>query len=109
MWAHPDPRRVGRLSLGMMSSNNFLTTEGSSFLVEYALVYPEKVPTNTSKYLQPYSPGFSSMKSTSQLTPGCIPLSLLPIPAFVQDLAFTRWYGGQWVTTSSVWVLDQTP
>ena len=61
-----DPIRIGNPYLGMMSSNIFFaTTCAVSRLVGKASVHPEKVSTNTSKYLYLYLPGFTSVKSIS--------------------------------------------
>ena len=59
--------------LGRISPSVFLTT-----VCAKALVDPEKVSTGTNVGLDPYLPGFTSVKSVSQWAPGLVPICQEP-------------------------------
>ena len=61
-----------------------------SCLVGKASTHPEKVSTNTRRYLWPYFPGLASVKLTYQYIPYRSPLGLLPCLLWA-SWAFTCW------------------
>ena len=66
--------------------------------------HPEKVSMNTNRYLYPYLPGFTSVKSTSQQAPGLVPHSLIPWVAG-WGTAFVSWHALQFDTMSPIIIL----
>lgn len=61
----------------------FLTTVCAfSCLVGKVTVHPEKISTNTIKYLQLYLPNFTSVKAISQWVSNLGPLCQEPLPLF---------------------------
>jgi hypothetical protein len=94
-----EPRVSGMPYLGMISSSKTLaTTWAVSCFVGKASTQPEKVSIRTNKYLYPYLPGFTSVKSTSQLWPGALPCTCVPVCRSPFLLGFIVWHLAQWST-----------
>jgi hypothetical protein len=94
-----EPRVSGMLYLGMISSSKTLaTTWAVSHFVGKASTQPEKVSIRTNKYLYPYLPGFTSVKSTSQLRPGALPHTHVLVCRSPLLLGFIAWHPTHWST-----------
>jgi hypothetical protein len=92
-------RVLGMPYLGMISSSKTLaTTWAVSHFVGKASTQPEKVSIRTNKYLYPYLPGFTSVKSTSQLCPGTLPRTRVPVCRSPFLLGFIAWHPAHWST-----------
>lgn len=99
-----DPKTSGTPYWDMISSSNALaTTWAVSRFVGKASTQPDKISTNTSKYLYPYFPGFTSVKSTSQLRPGPLPHTLVPVCRGPFLLGLIAWHPTHRSTISWIW------
>ena len=103
-----DPKTSGTPYRGMISPSNALaTTWAISHFMGKASTQPEKVSTNTSKYLYPCLPGFTSVKSTSQLCPSALPCILVPVCRGPFLLGLIAWHPTHWSTISWIWMAFQ--
>jgi hypothetical protein len=94
-----EPRVSEMPYLGMISSSKTLaTTWAVSHFVGKASTQPEKVSIRTNKYLSPYLSGFTSVKSTSQLHPGALLRTRVPVCRSPFLLGFIAWHLAHWST-----------